>query len=82
MEPKVEIDDTEPPVIDVLVEPLTWNEIRDYVRVSGRFLLVGEGHGFKGVYRVGNDVVVTDELGTDRDKAISMFRDLLRQPRT
>jgi hypothetical protein len=80
--PKVEIDDTEPPIIDVLVESLTWDEISNYIRVSQRFLLVEDGGKYKGIYRAGNGVAVADELGTDRDKAVSMFRDFLRQPRT
>jgi hypothetical protein len=82
LEPKIETDTTEPPIIDVLVEPLGWNEIESYVRIAQRFLLAevpGTGQ-FKGVYRAGDGVEVTDDLGINRDAALSKFRNLLRQP--
>jgi hypothetical protein len=40
MSPKIEIDASEPPEIDVLVEQLPWAEVESYVRIAQRFLLV------------------------------------------
>jgi hypothetical protein len=81
--PKIVTNADEPPAIDVLVEPLPWNEIESYVRVSKRFLLVevpDSGGQYRGFYFSGNVLGNTADLGTDQAAAIKAFRDHLRQP--
>jgi hypothetical protein len=79
---KIEIDDTEPPIIDVLVKPLPWKEIESHVRVSQRFLLaeIPDSGQYRGVYRAGSGIATTGDLGTDREAAVKQFREYLRQP--
>jgi hypothetical protein len=83
LQPKIVTNADEPPAIDILVEPLTWNEIDSYVRISQRFLLVevpDSGGQYRGFYRAGSGLGNTPDLGTDQAAAVRAFRDHLRQP--
>ena len=71
------------PAIDILVEPLTWDEINTYVRISQGFLLAevpDSGGQYRGFYRSGDGLGWTSDLGTDQAAAIKAFREHLHQP--
>ncbi len=83
MGPKIKTNSDEPPVIDILVESLAWEELEAYVRISQRYLLAeipDSGGQYRGFYRAGTGLANTPDLGADEDAAVKAFREHLRQP--
>lgn len=82
MQPKIRTNADESPTINVLIEPLTWDEIDTYVRISKCSLLAevpDSGGQFRGFYCLGSGLGHTPDLGTDEEVAVRAFRDHLRQ---
>lgn len=76
----LEYDDSEPPAIGLLPAGVSWDDIRDHIKIAHHPLLVlpGDGAGYVGVYWAGAAMAVTGDLGSDPDEAITEFRDFLR----
>ena len=75
----LEYDDSEPPAIGLVPAGVPWEDIQDHVKIAHHPLVVlPEGSTmYAGVYWTGTAMAIED-LGSDRDQAISEFRELLR----
>jgi hypothetical protein len=74
-------DDSEPPAIGLAPEGASWDEVHDHIKIAHSPLLVGpaaDGH-YAGAYWAGTEMVVTDDLGSDQEEALTEFRDVLRE---
>jgi hypothetical protein len=76
----LEYDDSESPAIGVVRAGVSWEDVRDHIKIGHSPLLVlPEGSGqYAGAYWTGTDMVVLDDLGPDQDQAIDDFRALLQ----
>ena len=75
----LEYDDSEPPAIGLVRAGVPWEEVQDHIKIAHHPLLVlPEGSAqYAGVYWTGTKMVVTEDLGSDQEEAISEFRGLL-----
>jgi hypothetical protein len=77
----LEIDDSDSPAIALVPPGVSWEEVRDHIKIAHHPLLVpppAGGGDFAGAYWTGTDMVVLDDLGPDQDEAIEEFRALLQ----
>jgi hypothetical protein len=74
-------DDGEPPTIGLVPAGVSWDEVRDHIKIAHGPLLVGPGADgqFAGAYWAGTEMVVAGGLGPDQEEALGEFRDLLRE---
>ena len=74
-------DDSEEPTIGLVPPGVSWDEVRDHIKIVHGPLLVGpEADGqYAGAYWAGTEFVVAGDLGPDQEQALSDFRDLLRE---
>ena len=77
----VEYDDSEPPAIGLVRAGVPWVEVQDHLKIAHNPLLVlPEGSDrYAGAYWTGTKMVVTTDLGSDHEEAISEFREFLRE---
>jgi hypothetical protein len=76
----LEYDDGESPAIGIVPPEVSWDDIRDHIKISHAPLLIpGEDDGFTGAYWASARMVLTDPLGSDQDEAVSEFRLLLHE---
>jgi hypothetical protein len=77
----LEIDDSDSPAIALVPPGVSWDEVRDHIKIAHHPLLVpppAEGGDFAGAYWTGTEMVVIDDLGPDLDQAIDDFRATLQ----
>ena len=77
----LEFDDSDSPAIGLVPPGISWDEVRDHVKIAHHSLLVpppADGAQFAGAYWTGSDMVVIDDLGADQDQAIDEFRAILQ----
>jgi hypothetical protein len=74
-------DDSEAPTIGMVPAGVSWDEVRDHIKIAHSSLLVGpdESGEYAGAYWTGTDLVVVDDLGSDPERALAEFRDFLRE---
>jgi hypothetical protein len=60
-------------------EGVTWDEVRDHIKIAHDFMLVPGADGYAGAYWTGTAMVVLEGLGADHDEALAEFRDQLGQ---
>jgi len=72
----LEIDDGGTPAIGLVPPGVSWEEVRDHIKIAHNHLLVlPDGNSeYSGAYWSGTDMVVLPDLGEDRDEAIDEFR--------
>jgi hypothetical protein len=77
----LDYDDSESPAIGLVRAGVSWEDVRDHIKIGHSPLLVlPEGSDqFAGAYWTGTEMVVTEDLGSDHEEAISEFRDYLRE---
>jgi hypothetical protein len=77
----LEYDDSGSPAIGLVPAGVTWDDVRDHIKIAHSPLLVLDSGSaqYAGIYWTGTNAVVTDDLGPDQDQAISEFRDYLRE---
>jgi hypothetical protein len=77
----LEYDDSESPAIGVVRAGVSWEDVRDHIKIGHSPLLVlPEGSGqYAGAYWTGTDMVVTEDLGSDQEQALDEFREFLRE---
>ena len=76
----LEFDDSDSPAIGLVPPGVSWEQVRDHIKIAHHSLLVappGDGGQFAGAYWTGTEMVVIDDLGPDQDQAIDEFRALL-----
>ena len=77
----LEFDDSDSPAIGLVPPGVTWQQVRDHIKIAHHSLLVppaGDDQ-YAGAYWTGTDMVVIDDLGPDQDQALEEFRALLQE---
>ena len=77
----LEFDDSDSPAIGLVPPGVSWDEVRDHIKIAHHSLLVpppADGGDFAGAYWTGTEMVVIDDLGPDQDQAIDDFRAALQ----
>jgi hypothetical protein len=74
-------DDSEPPTIGLVPAGVSWEEVRDHIKIAHSPLLVGPDPSgqFVGAYWAGTELVVASDLGSDQEQALLEFRDFLHE---
>ena len=76
----LDIDDSGSPAIGLVPPGITWEQVRDHIKIAHHHLLVppaADGDEYSGAYWTGTDMAVVEDLGADQDQAIDEFRALL-----
>ena len=73
-------DDSDSPAIGLVPAGVSWDEVRDHLKIAHGPLLVGpdDGGEYAGAYWADTHMVVVPELGTDQEEAVEEFRLVLR----
>ncbi len=74
-------DDSEEPPVGLVPPGVSWDEVRDHIKIAHGPLLVGPaGDGqYAGAYWARTRIVVADDLGSDQEEALREFRDILHE---
>ena len=74
-------DDSEEPTIGLVPPGVSWDEVRDHIKIAHAPLLVGPGASgqYAGAYWASTQMVVADGLGPDPEEALREFRDVLHE---
>ena len=77
----LEFDDSDSPAIGLVPAGVTWNEVRDHIKIAHHSLLVppADGREYAGAYWTGTEMVVVEDLGPDQDQAVEQFRAFLQE---
>jgi hypothetical protein len=77
----LEFDDSDSPAIGLVAPGVSWDEIRDHIKIAHHSLLVPPtgGGDYSGAYWTGTKMAVVEELGPDPDQAIDDFRAFLQE---
>jgi hypothetical protein len=77
----LEFDDSDSPAIGLIPPGVSWQEVRDHVKIAHHSVLMppGDGAEHTGAYWTGTDMVVIPDLGADQDEAIDEFRAFLQE---
>ena len=77
----LDIDDGGSPAIGLVPPGVTWQQVRDHIKIAHNHLLVpsADGAGYAGAYWTGTDMAVVEDLGPDQADAIDEFRDYLAE---
>jgi hypothetical protein len=77
----LDIDDSDSPAIGLVPPGVSWEEVRDHIKIAHQSLLVlpAGRDQYAGAYWTGTEMVVVDDLGPDQDEAVEEFRALLRE---
>ena len=77
----LEFDDSDSPAIGLVPSGVSWDEVRDHIKIAHHSLLVPPANGgeYAGAYWTGTDMVVIPDLGTDQDQAVEEFRVFLQE---
>ena len=77
----LEFDDSGSPAIGLVPPGVSWDEVRDHIKIAHHSLLVPPANGgeYAGAYWTGTDMVVIPDLGTDQDQAVEEFRVFLQE---
>jgi hypothetical protein len=78
----LEFDDSDAPAIGLVPPGISWDQVRDHIKIAHHSLLVPPlvaGGQFAGAYWTGTDMVVIDDLGPDQDEALEEFRAVLQE---
>jgi hypothetical protein len=78
---ELEIDDSGSPAIGLVPPGVSWEEVRDHIKIAHHPLLLPRAGGdqYAGAYWTGTDMVVTDDLGPDQEQAVEEFRAFLHE---
>jgi hypothetical protein len=77
----LEFDDSDSPAVGLVPPGVSWEEVRDHIKIAHHSLLIppADGGQFAGAYWTGTKMVVIEDLGPEQDEAIDEFRALLRE---
>ena len=77
----LEFDDADSPAIGLVPPGVSWDEVRDHIKIAHHHLLVhsADGDDYSGVYWAGTDMAVVEDLGPDQEEAIDEFRAFLQE---
>ena len=74
-------DDSEEPPVSLVPPGVSWDEVRDHIKIAHGPLLVGPAADgqYAGAYWARMQMVVAGDLGSDQDEALREFRDILHE---
>ena len=74
-------DESEEPVIGLVWSGVSWDEVRDHIKIVHVPLLIGPAADgqYAGAYWARTQMVVADDLGSDPEEALREFRDILHE---
>ena len=77
----LEFDDADAPAIGLVPPGVSWEQVRDHIKIAHHHLLVppdpdGE---YTGVYWTGREMALVSDLGSDQEEAIEEFRAYLQE---
>ena len=75
----LEIDDGDSPAIALVPPGVSWDEVRDHIKIAHGHLLVLDGSDHVGAYWTGTDMALVTDLGSDQEEAIEEFRAYLQE---
>jgi hypothetical protein len=79
----LDFDDSDSPAIGLVPPGVSWEQVRDHIKIAHHHLLVppdGGGAGdYAGAYWTGTEMAVVADLGPDQDEAIDEFRAFLQE---
>ena len=77
----LEIDDAGSPAIGLVPPGVSWQQVRDHIKIAHHHLLVppADGGDYAGAYWTGTEMAVLPDLGPDEDAAIEEFRAYLQE---
>jgi hypothetical protein len=77
----LEFDDSDAPAIGLVPPGVTWQQVRDHIKIAHHHLLVppADGGDYAGAYWTGTEMAVVADLGPDEDAAIDEFRAFLQE---
>ncbi len=77
----LEFDDSDSPAIGLVPPGVSWQQVRDHIKIAHHHLLVpsADGDDYCGVYWTGTDMALVDNLGPDQQQAIDEFRAFLQE---
>jgi hypothetical protein len=77
----LEYEDSESPAIGLVRAGVSWEDVRDHIKIAHHPLLVlpEGGTQYAGAYWTGTQMAVTGDLGPDQEQAICEFREFLRE---
>ena len=77
----LDIDDSDSPAIGLVPPGVSWEQVRDHIKIAHHHLLVpsADGGEYAGAYWTGTDMAVVENLGSDLDQAIGEFRVYLQE---
>ena len=77
----LEFDDSDSPAIGLVPPGVSWQQVRDHIKIAHHHLLVpsADGDDYCGVYWTGTDMALVDDLGPDQEQAIDEFRAFLQE---
>jgi hypothetical protein len=77
----LEFDDDGSPAIGLVPPGVSWQQVRDHIKIAHHHLLVlpAEGADYVGAYWTGTAMAVVEDLGPDAEEAIDEFRAFLQE---
>lgn len=75
----LDIDDSGSPAIGVVPPGVSWDEVRDHIKIAHHHLVVLADGEYAGAYWTGTDMAIVPGLGPDSDEAIDEFRVFLQE---
>ena len=77
----LEFDDSGSPAIGLVPPGVSWQQVRDHIKIAHHHLLVPspDGDDHSGAYWTGTEMAVLPDLGPDPEEAIDEFRAYLQE---
>ncbi len=77
----LEFDDGGSPAIGLVPPGVSWDEIRDHIKIAHHHLLIPSASGgdHVGAYWTGTEMAMVEDLGPDPEQAIDEFRAYLQE---
>ena len=77
----LEFDDAGAPAIGLVPSGVSWEQVRDHIKIAHHHLLVpsANGTGHTGAYWTGTDMALVEDLDPDEEQAIDEFRIFLQE---
>ncbi len=77
----LEFDDSDSPAIGLVPPGVSWEQVRDHIKIAHHHLLVPApgGDDYSGAYWTGTEMAVVADLGPDQEEAIDEFRVFLQE---
>jgi len=77
----LEFDDSDSPAIGLIPPGVSWQEVRDHVKIAHHPVLMppADGGDYAGAYWTGTDMVIIPDLGPEPEQAVDDFRAFLQE---